>query len=236
MRYAVHMTPGPHLNTATAHTWAAVVSGTAWKWHTLSPDGVLTAECSCGPLILWAKNPVEVPVEIRKVRLGAYGSFNGFVDTVHCISSSEFENKNSLLINALGKKIGLYIYYCAAFSEAMDVFRKSFLTSEMQEGYSDSFINLLSHFLVLFQESEEIIQKFRSKHPKLYARYIYWNKIINIKNLKFRYYGARLRIIRSRYRAHVAQRMKRVWRPTPIRRPLYARPRPPSAPLAPPVI
>ena len=38
------------------------------------------------------------------------------------------------------------------------------------------------------------------------------------------------------YRAHLAKRVKPVSRRTRVRRPLYARPRPPSCPLAPPVI
>lgn len=53
------MTPGLRLNTAHAHPWAAVVSGTAWKRHTLGSGGVLTAEYTRGPLILWATRPGE---------------------------------------------------------------------------------------------------------------------------------------------------------------------------------
>lgn len=41
---------------------------------------------------------------------------------------------------------------------------------------------------------------------------------------------------RAAYRAYLARRVKPVSRRTRIRRPLYARPRPPNAPLAPPVI
>jgi hypothetical protein len=59
MRYADSMTPGLSLNTAHAHTWAAVVSGTVWKRHTLEDSGTLTAEYMRGPLILWAKQPGE---------------------------------------------------------------------------------------------------------------------------------------------------------------------------------
>jgi hypothetical protein len=40
---------------------------------------------------------------------------------------------------------------------------------------------------------------------------------------------------REAYRAHLTRRVKPVSRRTRIKRPLYARPRPPTAPLAPPV-
>ena len=87
MRYAGSMTPGLRLNTAAAHAWAAVVSGTAWKVHTLAPAGVLTAEYTRGPLILWATRPGEVvqadgpavsPLEDRIDRLNTAQVFERF--------------------------------------------------------------------------------------------------------------------------------------------------------------
>ncbi len=53
------MTPGFPLNTAHAHTWAAVVSGTAWKRHTLEDGGTLTAEYVRGPVIVWASTGLK---------------------------------------------------------------------------------------------------------------------------------------------------------------------------------
>ena len=53
------MQTASRLNTIHAHTWAAVVSSTVWKTHSLENSGLLKAEYKRGPLILWASRPGE---------------------------------------------------------------------------------------------------------------------------------------------------------------------------------
>ena len=61
-------------------------------------------------------------------------------------------------------------------------------------------------------------------------------KVLRLRFFPFAFAALLKHLEAEAFRAHLAKRVKPVSRRTRVRRPLYARPRPPSCPLAPPVI
>ena len=293
------MTSGLRLNTAHAHTWAAVVSGTAWKRHTLESGGLLKAEYARGPLILWATRPGEgeglqadgpaaSPLEGQINRLNTAQVFERFERVIQgrrrvmhgrskgkrvSITKSLFRSKvrqqkelslawlRVLMNKEKGVISTIDVETPKDLSKLMKESDKRWKeTSRLMQlrqilGYQDG---NYGHHLVNMSIAGlgEGITEWIANAPALsngkvlsVAKYLYLMKLvgdwrnfratleaIKNKNNKLALLTVLKELQAAEHRAHLARRVKPAPRHHRIRRPLHSRPRPPSAPLAPPVI
>ena len=302
MRYAVGMTPGLRLNTATAHTWAAVVSGTAWKRHTLAPTGELTAEYTRGPLIVWATRPGEEEalqadgpavsaLEDRIDRLNTAQVFEQFKWAARGRVRPSVRWKTGSRPRRLRKLEALEdLRYEVVMAERRAAGRRGFISRPHSRSarvrrtetkfykQEESFDNLCQiapdiqiieeglavpcpseRIRKLFEEYRSRIKIYgpiasywRARASKIepdFLRYLLLTKdsealrtyipyrLIARKphNKLYRKALEKILAVGTLYRAHLTRRVKPAPRRHRIRRPLHSRPRPPSAPLAPPV-
>jgi hypothetical protein len=301
MRYAGSMTPGPSLNTALAHTWAAVVSGTAWKRHTLEDGGTLTAEYMRGPLIVWATRPGESvqadgpavsPLEDRIDRLNTAQVFErfkwaargkvrpsvrwktgrrprraqkleGLANLLHDVMHAKFwepDPPKCLSYTGLWTPKGVIRRRQAVKARRLSDRLRDLAPAHDEgsfNGIDSDVIEWLNFYDLGFREArmrpglrftELAVPKSRFAQPvipdsRMAAYFALTGRReslgVLLNHWKFRRptLGEILAAFqRAEYRAHLTRRVKPAPRRHRVRRPLYARPRPPSAPLAPPVI
>jgi len=304
------MTPGLRLNTAAAHTWAAVVSGTAWKRHTLEDGATLTAEYMRGPVIVWgmtglegyfkfvsdavAKAPQSLPLTLEdqverlntapvfeRFRRAARGKVRRSIRWKTGRRPRRLRNLEALAdlrysAQAADKQAaglhGLSPYIPAktakARREARRYIRVQGLDKTLQAiapaGPGNEAEQARAVALVLKQINRLVYVAGRISRPlppavkpatiEELSRQIMerWSDVMAMavarkeKNaISWLVSALRARrptlgeilaaFQRAEYRAHLARRVKPAPRRHRIRRPLYARPRPPAAPLAPPV-
>ena len=227
------MTPGLPLNTAHAHTWAAVVSGTAWKRHILEDGGTLTAEYARGPLIFWAtKLSQQTGIPDSFYSANAWNGIIGHLRT----TNPKFNKDNQRVTRRLEYITASQLAYITVIVESSNIFFKSSISNSHKAEFLRRIAELLERFAEKLIRYADVQDEIRKKNPKLYVRYQLWYQLQSIATRGLISYKTRLALIRTLYRAHLTRRVKPAPRQHRIRRPLYARPRPPSAPLAPPVI
>ncbi|MGY2895458.1 hypothetical protein [Deinococcus sp. UYEF24] len=296
------MTPGLPLNTAHAHTWAAVVSGTAWKRHTLEDGGTLTAEYARGPLILWAKRPGEGGSPAPQVEAPALSALEEYIN--HLNTAQVFERfkwaargkvrhsvrwktgrrpRRLRKIEALAdlrfsvrmadRRAAGVGGFCVHFPALTAKNRRAAIREceierledrlrdiapawadeDNPNGWDADIIDECRGIPKILKAPrcrmvfEGTLQERISLRHHFLLKALVFHTLLKDKSavrLIFRtLYSERLTLSfllkafeRAEYRAHLTRRVKPAPRRHRIRRPLYARPRPPSAPLAPPVI
>lgn len=217
--------------------WAAVVSGTVWKRWGLSPAGTLEAETVRGPLIVWAspktgekedapalEAPKPTPLDLRvwavntHKLLQSYTPSTWFIGVRREIYASRFKLSifdREVLLGFIPKRSAFYGHY-QKFVE------------DIQLGMKKALASLNS------AESEEEAQKARTL---LRSEQHFLLRFVRLMRGDFRVLFARLTraLQRVAYLAHVRRRVRPARRADRVPRPVHTRPRPPSAPLAPPV-
>ncbi len=287
------MRVAPTLNETRAHTWAAVVSGQAWKAHTLRPFDTPHAEYVRGPLIVWATKPGEgkagphlgqpapSPLEVAAARLNMRPHFLAFVRAArgkvrHSVRwKTGARRRRRRVLKALDRvRYGARLLQQQAegprelIDRVASTGERVFKPHKPRPGdgpqkYAVLFrsgkvnIHRFRVYLGLDYETGEVITNrelneagafYREIEGELILSHTYARTLKEALFLFFEWLNGRKRSLRlafaltvwhlerEAFRAHLARRVKPVSRRTRPPRPLYARSRPPTAPLAPPVI
>lgn len=253
------MTPGLPLNTIHTHNWAAVVSSTAWKRHTLAPNSALTAEYARSPLILWATRPSET----EAVALALPSVLEDQIDRLNTAQVFErfkwaARGRQTITRGArAGKRVGMLALWRGlspkvrirtlrrALSPAKiysDVERMAVLKAEFAGFWDQESPDENLPIFTFYIHGEKHTYTPTCIHSMLrfsvrgHTKFLITFGSKNLSNPKGNFKLFLKHLEREAYRAHLTRRVKPAPRRHRIRRPLYARPRPPSAPLAPPVI
>ncbi|WP_407569119.1 hypothetical protein [Deinococcus altitudinis] len=291
------MTLGLRLNTTAVHTWAAVVSGTAWKRHTLESGGELTAEYARGPLILWAIRPGEgeglqadgpavSALEDRIETLNTAQVFERFkwaakgkvrpsvrwktgrkprrlrklevlADVAHValITAWKVSGRRGVVEyipakTAKARREDRKFWEAVRFGERLeDIAPRDEDDAEAVDNWDEMYLQILdvarrAPDLHIELENNRVWRRGLLPDLLSYALILKDNKTIQAiirlvkKRVRLEASDDKARVLEflQIYRAHLARRVKPAPRRHRIRRPLHSRPRPPSAPLAPPVI
>lgn len=206
-----------------------MVSGEAWAEYGLGPSGQVEAKTLRGPLIVWATKPGEgedlprleaptpSPLEVEAARLNMRPHFLAFVRRAQGEMFHKFSNYFYVIRYVSVKDYALWKVDRAARFMALKqgVFGAcSFEVLDWIEEIGHLGLNRSSRLRYLYEGLEPVRR---------------------IKKLWYGYCLALRLLERAAYRAHVARRVRPPARRARIPRPIYARPRPPTAPLAPPV-
>lgn len=243
MRYGRHMTRLPALNTHSPQKWAAVVSGTVWKRWGLSPSGTLEAETVRGPLIVWAspkpgekedapalEAPKPTPLDLRVWAVNTAAHFEKFRKAARGHVAPSGRWRLSLVYRLMG---------CSRVDwELSEAERRLWFTRRFKRGRA-SILKTHMREATRYHSKARVYGYPLQSHP-----HIFWKKIKRRNFLE----GIRRRELYKSAEAFFmravlvseddAARRKRwkLWRSeTRPPRIIHTRPRPPSAPLAPPV-
>ena len=241
------MTASPHSNAYTPYRWARVVSGETWAEYAVGPSGLVEAKTTRGPLILWATKtgrearphldyvarlvaslpdvPTPSPLEVQaaQVNMQAYKAMqqgDAFIwKSRKEVPPGRFASRHSRAAYRL-RAAGLSLCHAASF-ELLAFIEKATgcgFVATVTEDLVSLIPTLARVYGVLgrLRDQRVLLRKFHQMLKLNYAR-----------RIRF--------LIAADYRAHVTRRVRPPARRVRVRRPLYAQPRPPTAPLAPPV-
>lgn len=210
------------LNTYTPYRWARVVSGETWAEYTVGAAGLIEAQTVRGPLIVWATKtgegeslphlhaPTLSPLEVQAARVNTRAHLHGFVRAARLPSRVGGVRWKTW---AKARKMRAVRALEDVRHAAQHAARYAALYAALDE---DAGRRALHNFLRLISESYE---EAATIDPLLYL-------------------SLTVQVIEAAARRALwaARRVRPTFPPrTRLPRPLYARPCPPAAPLAPPV-
>lgn len=231
------MTASPYPNAYTPYRWAQVVSGETWAEYAVGPAGMVEAKTVRGPLILWATKtdqdesfpvagaPTPSPLEVQaaQVNMRAYQAMqrgDAFIWKVRKeVQPGRFPSRHSRAAYRL-RAAGLSICHADSFELLASV--EKITGCGVAATVTKDDVNLIPILARVYgvlgrlRDQSALLRKFHQILKLSYAR-----------RIRF--------LIAAAYRAHATQRMRPPARRARVPRPLYAQPRPPAAPLAPPV-
>ena len=287
-----------NLNDVLAYAWAAAVSGTVWKTHSLKSSGLLTAEYKRGPLILWASRPGEgeavqfsdlvvSALEDRVDRLNTAQVFERFkwaiqgrrrirqgrnkgkrVSATKTLFRGKLRQQKELCLAwmrvLMNRAVGIYSAVDTEMPKDLkktkrESGKKWKETSRQMRlrqilGYQDGNRGHIIVNMSIAGLGDGIMEWIANAPALSNGGVLSVAKYLSLMNIfgDWRNFRAKLETIKNNnnkialltvlkelqaasHRAHLARRVKPAPRRHRIRRPLYSRPQPPSAPLAPPV-
>ena len=240
-----HTTP----NTFKPYQWACVVSAVVWAEYKLSGAGTLTAKTLRGPLIVWATDtgegedlptvqpPTLSALEARAAKVNTRAAFERF-----CRAAGGKRRLKKAI-----KKTRHFLSAAQINTVFCDIRLASFFawikdrTKSVEEQGYELLFSRIDDFIKLGYIPDCFIQVFIEKLSEtiLFFRSGEVNKLLFhavMSRRKGTFCLALKHLEAAAYRAHLARRVKPVQRRTRAPRPLYARPRPPTAPTAPPLL
>ena len=226
-----------------------MVSGETWAEYGLGPSGQVEAKTLRGPLIVWATKPGEgedlprleaptpSPLEVEAARLNMRPHFLAFVRAARCRVGSKFwrygrrhryaVKEHTMCILRQARRIIDAPGRCSRMRRRGYAKRSNY-NAIWRNIRKNERLTLTARIGSRFSFQFLIICMFANPN----------NGTLNAVNARRAMFGAAITlraIQRAAYRAHVARRVRPPARRSRIPRPIYARPRPPTAPLAPPV-
>lgn len=214
------------------------MSGETWAEYAVGLSGLVEAKITRGPLILWATKigereslpvigvPTPSPLEVQtaQVNMQAYKAMqqdDAFIwKSRKEVPPGRFASRHSRAAYRL-RAAGLSTCHAASFELLASIEKATgcrFVATATEE-----FVNLIPTLARVYgvlgrvRDQRVLLRKFHQLLKLNYAR-----------RVRF--------LIAADYRAHVTRRVRPPARCVRLPRPLYAQPRPPAAPLAPPVV
>lgn len=230
------MRSDPTLNQTPPQLWAAVVSGQTWKTYTLRPFGTLEAEYTRGPLIIWARKtgegealpgvgaPTPSPLETRALEVNTRAHFERAWRGLPKVKARRTWRTSKHYRWAV---IRLEFISWYGFFE---LYTFSDARREVWGGVSTLNASPFECSNWSFASDQREIDRLAFNHYLTDCVYGQGHS----KTIKFSQIV--IALLLWVLKRDLSRRYIRRHPPVPAPRPLYARPRPPTAPLAPPVI
>lgn len=261
----MHVTPHPFLNTPTAHNWAAVVSGTVWEGHAFGPGATLESKWARGPLIVWATKtaprlaafgymaPAKVQGDAPAPAASFFAGLNCWRRILQVITSPRRRKKTRRLMRL--------VHTSQKAQEARDCFamiRFPHLSgvaappAPLASDPVEEVMVLVRDLLAMTgdpKQRTEVLEHLE-QYPGRVAPLLGMLQVLKVSKTRGNLIdlcrqaltrGAAVaafllrRLEAEAFRAHITRRVKPARPSARIPRPIHARPRPPTAPTAPPV-
>lgn len=241
MRYARHM-PGLQSPNTCPQKWAAVVSGTVWKRWALSPSGALEAQTVRGPVIVWAKPvhgeeegpkleaPKPTPLDLRVWAVNTAAHFEKFRRG----KVKRFWKMNTFTSNLLA--LGRVRFVLAPGGDKV---------IKQEEGKLKRKARSMALPFAACSKQKEVTGREITRFGEKIKRQKWFKSALRLLEYAALFMGRATGVFAYFITyllsslAWAALELRRRVRPAPRRdrvpRPVHTRPRPPSAPLAPPV-
>lgn len=222
----------PHLNAFTPGTWARVVSGVVWADYAVN-EGQVTAKTIRGPLALLSLSgegenqprlhaPTPSPLEARTIEINL---------APHVLAFVHYEWGENVGWGYPFFKFTNYFYirrWVNVKDLVMSLTDWSARYDDLRHGRYGA---CSDEVLGVFDE----IRLFRLKGQRYFSCLL--EMLAQVRTRYASRFALALRFLqRAAYRAHLARRVRPPARRSRVRRPLHARPRPPTCPAAPPAL